>query len=150
MRWNLLQEVLHIERGQKASAAALIPETDAGAELLLMEMMAQTAGLTLGSLQDFKDDLVFAKIDHAVFNVLPAAGTPVLIEARAEDVRPEGGWFLARVSAGRQILAESRLLLVNAGKLNPASGASVTFHPRFMDHYRIREKITGGAVSPVL
>lgn len=147
MRWNLLQEIESIEKGRHACARAQVPDAPVSEALLLTEMMAQTSGLILGAQHDFRIDLVFAKIESAVFLRKIPAGTPIRIESRADELRDEGGWFQAQVSDASGIFAEARLLLANAGQLNPQSGTpSVTFHSRFMDHYQVRQKVVGASV----
>lgn len=147
MRWNLLQQIETIRKGQYACVRAQAPDAPVSRELLLTEMMAQTSGLILGALHDFRIDLVFAKIDSAVFYRAIHSGTPVCIESRADELREEGGWFQAQASDSEGVFAEARLLLANAGRLNPhASGQSVTFHPHFMDHYQVRDKVSEAVV----
>ena len=143
--WNLLEEVLQIERGQRARALGRLPECDVSPEWLMVEMMAQTAGLAFGSVFDFNSDVVFAKMAEASFDFLPAAGAGLEIEASAEELREEGCWFQAKISVQGRPAAEARLMLLNAGRLRPASGRSITFHENFMKHYRILEKIVSPA-----
>ena len=149
MRWNLLAEVLQIERGRSARTRAQLPEGGVSAELLLTEMMAQTAGLALGAQYNFECDVVFAKMDQAVFVALPPADAELHIEAVVEVLREEGSWFQARICCDRQEIASARLLLLNVGVLNPASPCSVTFHENFMRHYQIREKLSVSLGHPV-
>ena len=56
-------------------------------------MMAQTGGLLVGAESDYKNDVVFAKIEHATFSEVPVSGTPITIEACADGLAPEGGWI---------------------------------------------------------
>ena len=148
MRWNLLDEVLEIDRGSKARAAARWPETALRPELLFLEMMAQTAGLVLGSLDDFQTDIVFAKVDKAQFYCGVPTASLLVIGASAEEIRPEGGWFQVQISREGRLVAEARLLLANAGHLKPENQGSVTFHRQFMHHYRVRQKInSAGSLS---
>lgn len=142
MRWNLLYEVLEIRRGCHARATAQWPQNASRPELFFLEMMAQTAGLIFGSLDDFQTDIVFAKVDKAQFySILPHAFL-LVIHATAEDIRPEGGWFQVQVNHEETLMAEARLLLANAGHLHPDAKTSVTFHQQFMTHYQIRKKIS--------
>jgi len=142
MRWNLLGEVLEINRGCKARATARWPQNAARPELLFLEMMAQTAGLVFGSLDDYQTDIVFAKVDRAQFHAAIPADSGLEISAAAEEIRPEGGWFQARVTREGALVAEARLLLANAGHLKPEIQGSVTFHHTFMNHYQVRQKIS--------
>ncbi len=141
LRWNLLEEVLQIERGQRARTLGRLPDGDVSPEFLMLEMMAQTAGLAFGAMSDFNSDVVFAKVEGASFDSHPPAGAILEVEAAAEELREEGCWFHGNVSVRGRPLAEARLMLLNAGRLQPVPGKSVTFHEKFMKHYRILEKI---------
>ena len=146
MRWNLLYEVQEINRGCKARATANWPQKSLRPELLILEMMAQTAGLIFGSLDDFQTDIVFAKVDKAQFYSIVPNTSLLFIHASAEEIRPEGGWFQIKVMAEQTLVAEARLLLANAGHLTPDSQTSVTFHKQFMTHYQIREKVNSAGM----
>ena len=145
LRWNLLEEVLHIERGQRARTLGRLPESDVSPEVLMLEMMAQTAGLAFGSWFDFNADVVFAKVASASFNGSPPAGAALEVEAAAEEIREEGSWFQGKISFQGRPAAEARLMLLNAGCLQPSSGKSTTFHENFMKHYRVFEKVVSPA-----
>jgi len=147
MRWNLLHEVQEINRGCKARATAQWPEKYERPEFLILEMMAQTAGLIFGSLDDFQTDIVFAKVDKAQFYRMVPKTSALVIQASAEELRPEGGWFQIHVTAETTLVADARLLLANAGHLMPDSQTSVTFHKQFMTHYRIREKVNFAGIG---
>lgn len=142
MRWNLLDEVIEINRGRTARTLASWPRDTLRTELLFLEMMAQTAGLVFGSLDDFKTDIVFAKVDEVRFHSMTPSHLKLTIQAVAEDIRPEGGWFQAHVISENISIAQARLLLANAGHLKPDFSGSVTFHSDFMRHYCVREKVT--------
>ncbi len=141
MRWNLLYEVLEIERGLKARASAHWPQDALRPELFFLEIMAQTAGLIFGSLDDFQTDIVFAKVDQAQFYSVVPKEALLTVHACAEDIRAEGGWFKVQISCEGSAIAEARLLLANAGRLKPDSKSSVTFHEQFMNLYKVRNKV---------
>jgi len=142
VRWHLLQAVEEIDPAGSAVARALLPE-DCGVqpELLLLEMMAQTGGLAFGVLNDFKTDLVFAKVDSADFPgpFLKASGLTIV--ARLSEAREEGAWIDAVVKAGSETIARARFLLAQIQGLNQNPAERVVFHQAFMDGYQIRSKI---------
>ena len=141
MRWLLLDEVVEIRKGLRARTRSRLPESPTSPAALLMEMMAQTGGLLLGAEDDFSRDIVFAKIEEADFAPSLKTGDLLDIEASSGDLRPEGAWIEARVHTEKGEVARSRFLLVGAGRLKPELDRSVTFHPAFMDHLRVREKV---------
>lgn len=141
MRWILLDEVLEIQKGVRARTRSRVPGAEFSPEVLLLEMMAQTGGLLLGAENDFKEDVLFAKIESASFPLKGNPGESIEILAASDHLRPEGSWMEARVQNARGTLAQAEFMLVNAGALVPGKTASTTFHERFMDYYKVREKI---------
>lgn len=141
MRWLLLDEVVSIQKQNRASTRSRVPEGPASAEPLLMEMMAQTGGLLLGAEKNFQEDIIFAKIEKADFSD-PRPGEILEIEASSESLRPEGSWMDASIKTldGRTV-AQSRFLLMCVGRLQPGIQEPIVFHEAFMDHFRVLEKI---------
>lgn len=141
MRWLLLDEVVLIKKGERARSVSRIPSASVSSQVLMMEMMAQTGALVLGAEKDYRDDVVFAKIEHASFSVDFSAGEAIEIEAVPDNLRPEGAWFQGKISSKSGVIAESRFLLMNVGRLIPNHDRPVTFHDVFMQHFKIREKV---------
>ena len=142
MRWLVLDEILRIEKGRKVLAKSHVPETDeASAEMLMIEMMAQTGGILLGAESDFQENVVFAKIDEARFYPGFKPSEKIEIESSSEALRPEGSWIQSVITSGRGKVAEARLMLANAGEIVPGRRESVTFHKTFMEHFKVREKV---------
>ena len=140
MRWLLLDEILSIQKKEVAKAQSRIPQAEYSSELLLVEMMAQTGALLLGAESDFKEDVIFAKIERAEFGRL-LSGEKIEIEAKCENLRSEGSWFEAQVKSEKGTLAKARFLLMNVGHIIPGSTEPISFHENFMNHFKVREKI---------
>jgi hypothetical protein len=141
MRWLILDEVVSIERQSIARAKSHVPDSEFGSELLMIEMMAQTGALLIGAEMDFKEDLVFAKVDEAQFDRGFESGETLEIEARCENIRPEGSWVEARIQNARGNAARARLLLANVGHLVPGQSEPISFHSSFMKHFKIKDKV---------
>lgn len=141
MRWLLLDEVLSIERQKQALSRSRVPQAEYSAELLMIEMMAQTGALLVGAEKDFSEDLIFAKIESAVFYPGFDPGDTLQIKAAAEQLGSEGGWLDAEMTGPRGTAAKARFLLMNVSRLVPGRAKSITFHEAFMDHFQIREKV---------
>ena len=141
MRWLLLDEITEIRKGISAKARSRIPSEKISTEVLLIEMMAQTAGVLLGAENDFKENVVFAKIETAEFPCQGDPGETVEIKVSSESLKPEGSWVDGTVENSRGIFSKAKLMLVNAGSLLPGKTESITFHKAFMDHFKVREKI---------
>lgn len=141
MRWALLDEVLEIEKGNRAQARARVPRSEYSPQVLMIEMMAQTGALLVGAESQFQQDVVFAKIEEASFEKRTPPGAPVFIEAVCDQIRPEGSWVEGSIRDPNGTVARSRLLLINVGRLVPGAAHSITFHEAFLNHYKILEKV---------
>lgn len=132
-----------IKPGELCRTQSIFPKTCVDSSVLMIEMMAQTAGILLGSLNDYKDDVVFAKMEFAEFFETFPAGHTIQIEAVSESLKAEGAWFDVVITEpeNKKKVASAKILLMNAGKLNSENEGSTTFHPSFMNYFRVREKI---------
>lgn len=141
MRWLLLDEIVEIQKGCRARSRSRIPSDEVSPEILLIEMMAQTGGILLGAENEFKDNVIFAKIDTSEFPNQGRPGEVIDILAASEALRPEGSWMNAVVQNSRGIFARARFMLVCTGSLIPDVSHSITFHEAFMSHFKVREKV---------
>ena len=141
MRWVLLDEILEIQKGQYAKSRSHIPALEASAEVLMIEMMAQTGGLLVGAESNFQSNLIFAKIETAEFHGEYGPGDAIEISAAAENLKADGSWIDGEVIKNGELIARSRILLMNAGEIVPGKKASITFHEEFMKHFKVLEKI---------
>src|SRR3989338_11009406 len=112
MRWLLLEKVHSIRKGEKAVAFAKVPRAPYSSEVLFIEMMAQTGGLLVGAENDYKKDLIFAKIENATITSLPGPGTPLQIETWSEGLGTEGGWLEATITCAEGPVARAKFLLM--------------------------------------
>lgn len=142
MRWLVLDEVLQIEKGKRAITRSNVPSQPYSAELLMLEMMAQTGGLLLGAESDFSQDVIFAKIEKAEIAYLPPKGSPLLIECSSDGLRAEGAWMQAEIRHHDQVVSNARFMLVAVDRIIENRSESTTFHEVFMKHFDVRKKVT--------
>lgn len=149
MRWLLLEKIVLIKPGEICRTQSVIPNAWVDSSILMVEMMAQTAGILLGALSDYRDDIIFTKMEFAEFFENCPSGQLIHIEATSECLRAEGGWFNVMIKdpENQTKIAISKLLLMNAGRLNPEINASTTFHPSFMRYFQVREKMKESGVA---
>lgn len=140
MRWILLEEVVEILPRQSAVTRSRVPSAPYSPEVLILEMMAQTGGLLLGAESDYRQDIVFGKVEKTSFEGPFKPGATLEIRAVCEDPRPEGAWFQAEVVSDGVKCAEGRFFLVNAGELVPGRPSSITFPESFLNHFDVRAK----------
>lgn len=108
MRWMWIDQIVSHERGSRLVAVKCISSSEEmlhdhipleqlgeGAALvmptsLLIEGMAQTAGVLVGYLSDFREKVILGKINLAEFDAEVAPGQTVRFDARIDRVDPTG------------------------------------------------------------
>jgi 3-hydroxyacyl-[acyl-carrier-protein] dehydratase len=79
-------------------------------ECLMIEGMAQTAGILVGEARKFKEKVVLAKIKKAVFFDFVRPGDTIRLHAQVEDVTPEAAQTTGKIMRGEQLIAEIDLM----------------------------------------
>jgi len=125
MRWIWIDRIIELERGRRCAAiknvslgedvvhdhfptkdehcfAPMMPHT------LIIEGMAQTAGILVGHAQDFRQKVILAKIGRAHFQAVAYAGFCLRYDAKLERIDEHGASTTGTVK-----------------RLNPASGEDV-------------------------
>lgn len=141
MRWLVLDRIHSIRKGEKAVTESRVPKAPYSSEVLFVEMMAQTGGLLVGAESDYQKDVIFAKIETATITRVPEPGTPIRIEAACEGLAAEGGWIEGVITSDGETIAKAKLLLMSVGRLIPEKPKPVTFHDKFMNHFKVRERL---------
>ena len=77
---------------------------------LLIEGMAQTAGILVGQARDFREKVILAKIAKAVFHDIVVPGDQVRHEAVIETLTAEAAATTGTVRRGDAVIAEINLL----------------------------------------
>jgi 3-hydroxyacyl-[acyl-carrier-protein] dehydratase len=123
MRWIHIDDMLEFKEGEYAKAVKTVPSDADYLEYhypgcpimphsLLIESMAQAAGILVGKSVAFKKDVILAKIDSAEFFSVSRPGDRLIIEARVGEMRDEGASMECRISCGDSEVARSRLMFV--------------------------------------
>src|SRR6478672_4631919 len=76
---------------------------------LILEELAQTGGILVGEVNQFKEKVVLAKVPRAVFHREMLAGEQLIYEAEIEHMRPEGASVKARVLVDGVVTAEAEI-----------------------------------------
>jgi 3-hydroxyacyl-[acyl-carrier-protein] dehydratase len=77
---------------------------------LIVEGMAQTAGLLVGEARQFSEKVVLAKIGRATFHRLVRPGETLTFEARIEQLSEQGAATSGTVKVGEALVAEIELM----------------------------------------
>ena len=121
MRWIWIDKFTEFESGKRAVAVknvtlaeehlhdhfpgfAVMPET------LMIEGMAQTAGILVGQARDFKEKVILAKIKKAVFFKYVVPGDTIKLHASIETISDEAASTTGKITRGDELIAEIDLM----------------------------------------
>ena len=77
---------------------------------LIIEGMAQTAGILVGEAADFKQKVILAKVGKAVFHQLVRPGDTLTFEARIEQFSQQGASTSGQVKCGQTVVADIEIM----------------------------------------
>jgi len=115
MRWIWIDKFIEFESGRRAVAVKnltlaeehlhdLYPAFPVMPESLMIEGMAQTAGILVGEARNFTEKVILAKVKRAVFDGIARPGQQLRYEATAESITAEAALTTGTVFCdGRQI-----------------------------------------------
>ena len=121
MRWIWIDKFVEFQSGKRAVALKnvtlaeehlhdrfpgfpLMPET------LIIEAMAQTAGILVGEANRFKRDVILAKIKKAVFFDYVKPGDTIKLHAKIDSISPEAASTSGRITRQEKLIAEIDLM----------------------------------------
>lgn len=121
MRWIWIDKFVEFESGRRAVAVKNVtlaeehlhdhfPGFPVMPECLMIEAMAQTAGILVGQAGDFQEKVVLAKISKAVFLDYVIPGDSLRLEAQIGTLSPEAATTAGRITRGDQLIAEIDLM----------------------------------------
>lgn len=79
-------------------------------ETLMIEAMAQTAGILVGEAKKFQEKVILAKVKKAVFFDYAKPGDTIKLHARIESIAPEAASTSGRITCGDKLIAEIDLM----------------------------------------
>ena len=117
MRWFWIDRFTEFVRGQRAVAIKAIATSEEQIDdyspgfpvmpaSLMIEGMAQTAGLLVGEMDGFNQRVVLAKIAKAVFERPATPGETLRYEAQIADVKRDGAFATVTAHIGNEQVAE--------------------------------------------
>src|SRR5436305_11081556 len=83
---------------------------------LILEGLAQTGGILVGEVNQFKEKVVLAKVPRAVFHREAVAGQTLVYEAEILHLREEGASVLGRAFVDGAPLAETEIFFAHVDK----------------------------------
>lgn len=117
MRWIWIDKFTDFESGRRATAIKNVslaeehlhdhfPAYPVMPASLIVEGMAQTAGILVGEARQFQEKVILAKVKRARFEREVRPGEQLRYEAQIEQVSPEAASTVGRVFADGEPLAE--------------------------------------------
>jgi 3-hydroxyacyl-[acyl-carrier-protein] dehydratase len=124
MRWIWLDRFLDFHSGKSARAvknlslaedlfADHFPGYPVFPGPLMLEGLAQTGGILVGEVNDFREKVVLAKVPYARFHREVLAGEQIVYEVELLHLRPEGAAVQGRILAGGQVVAEAEIFFAH-------------------------------------
>ncbi len=154
MRWMWVDRFLSLKKGAFAKAVKNVtlaeehlhdfsPYYPRMPAALVIESMAQTAGVLAGYTDDWKHEVILAKIERATFGDPVLPGDQMLVEAELLGVREEGSRLGCRCTVDGREVATATIMFVNLdrSKLVSAPEGNFVFTEDLMQLLRISEAI---------
>jgi len=117
VRWIWIDKFTHFESGVRATAVKNIslaeehlhdhfPGYPVMPASLMVEGMAQTAGILVGEARDFKEKVILAKVKRAHFKREVRPGERLTYDARVEQITPEAAMTVGTIASDGEAIGE--------------------------------------------
>src|SRR5277367_646648 len=127
MRWIWIDKFLDFQPRQRAVALKnvtmaeehlhdVFPAFPLVPHSLIIEGMAQTAGILVGEARNFAEKVILAKIGRATFHRLVRPGDTLHYQADIEQLSDEGAAIRGKVTTGSELVAEIELMFSHIDK----------------------------------
>lgn len=121
MRWIWIDKFVEFESGRRAVSVKNVtlaeehihdhfPGFPMMPECLMIEAMAQTAGILVGQARNFEEKVILAKINKCVFHRYVRPGDTLRLEAEIESITDEAASTHGRITCGEKLVAEISLM----------------------------------------
>ena len=137
MRWIWIDRFIEFEPGVKATSVKNVSLAEEhlhdhwdGCPImpasLMIEGMAQTAGILVGQARDFKENVILAKISKAQFDDIVTPGDQITYKAVIESIAPEGAVTSGAVLRNGEQIGQVNLMFSHVDKdLHDALGQKI-------------------------
>lgn len=121
MRWIWIDKFVEFKSGESAVAVKNVtlaedhlhdhfPGFPVMPECLIIEGMAQTAGILVGEARKFEEKVILAKVKKAVFHDYVRPGDTLKLAAKIESIAPEAASTTGIVTCNEKTVAEIDLM----------------------------------------
>lgn len=126
MRWYWIDKFVEFEPGKHARSVKNVslaeehlhdhfPGYPVMPASLIIEGMAQTAGILVGQVNNFTENVILAKVRRAKFHSLARPGDQLFFDAHLERFDTDGASTRGEVSCNGQTLAEIDIMFSHVG-----------------------------------
>jgi len=127
MRWIWIDKFLEFNSGKNAVALKNVtlaeehlhdhfPGFSVMPECLMIEAMAQTAGILVGQARNFEEKVILAKINKAVFYHYVRPGDTITLHARIDSITPEAAGTSGEIHRGDETIAKISMMFSHIDK----------------------------------
>jgi len=127
MRWIWIDKFLEFNSGKSAVALKNVslaeehlhdhfPHFPVMPECLMIEGMAQTAGILVGEAKNFEEKVILAKVKKAVFHDYVCPGDTITLHAKIENIAEEAACTTGKILRGEELIAEISLMFSHIDK----------------------------------
>jgi len=162
MRWAWIDRFVDFKRGQSARAiknlslaedyfADHYPGYPVMPAALMIEGLAQTGGLLVGEADDFRDNVVLAKIPVARFHRDVLAGEQLQYDVEMLTNRPEGASVKGRILVDEDVIGEAEIFFakLSAARTQEVFGqANFVFGGELQRMMNLVKSIIGKQTAP--
>ena len=149
MRWILIDRILKIDKGRSLQALKNIslgedylqdhfPGFPIMPNSLIIEALAQSGGILVGHLHNFKDKVILAKIEKAEFPKMVRPGDQLILEAEIIEEREEGCLVDGKGKVNEVEVARVKFMFI---KLTNENGSwpkeNFVFNPKFLSLFEL-------------
>ncbi|VAX39190.1 3-hydroxyacyl-[acyl-carrier-protein] dehydratase, FabZ form [hydrothermal vent metagenome] len=124
MRWYWIDRFIEFEKGKRAQSVKNVslaeehlhdhfPGFPVMPGSLMIEGMAQTGGILLGHLNDFKYIVILAKVPKITFHSHALPGDSLIYTTELLDARDEGGTISCTAHVGDRLVAEGEIVFAH-------------------------------------
>ncbi|MHC4131460.1 MAG: 3-hydroxyacyl-ACP dehydratase FabZ family protein [Planctomycetota bacterium] len=121
MRWIWIDKFVEFKSGERAVSIKNVtlaeehlhdhfPGFPVMPECLMIEAMAQTAGILVGEARKFEEKVILAKINKAVFFDYVKPGDTIRLEANIESLAEEAASTSGKITCEENLIAEISLM----------------------------------------
>jgi len=121
MRWIWIDKFVEFESGKRAVSVKNVtlaeehlhdhfPGFPVMPECLMIEAMAQTAGILVGQAKNFEEKVILAKINKCVFFDYVRPGDTLRLEAIIDSIAPEAAGTKGKITRDETLVAEIDLM----------------------------------------